>query len=258
VAELLNIQKIYWKQRAAIRWVSDGDICSRFFHAHATIRHRNNSIATVTDDNGITLLEHELKSGLLWDAFKCRLGSSDFSGIGFDLTELLTSDVRLHELESPFTKLEIDSIIKLLPSDKSLGPDGFNTNFIKKCWHIIAPDFYDLCDKFHHGEVCLRSINGSFIVLIPKMENPQKVGDYRPISLLNNSMKILTKLLANRLQPFMPRLIHKNQYGFIKGRSIQDCLAWAFEYIHLCHSSKKRSLCSSWTLKKRLTLWSMN
>jgi hypothetical protein len=132
-----------------------------------------------------------------------------------------------------------DSIIKLLPSDKTPGPDGFNTNFIKKCWHVIAPDFYDLCDKFFHDQVCLRSINGSFIVLIPKIESPMKVGDYRPISLLNNSMKILTKLLANRLQPFMPRLVHKNQYGFIKGRSIQDCLAWALEYIHLCHSSKK-------------------
>jgi hypothetical protein len=65
------------------------------------------------------------------------------------------------------------------------------------------------------------------------------VGDYRPISLLNNSMKILTKLLANRLQSFMTRLVHKNQYGFIKGRTIQDCLAWAYEYIHLCHSLKK-------------------
>jgi hypothetical protein len=239
VADLLNIQKIYWKQRAAIRWVTDGDICSRFFHAHATIKHRKNSIPTLTDDNGITFLEHEHKSDLLWEAFKCRLGSSDFSGIGFDLSELLTSNEQLQGLDSPFSKLEIDSIIKLLPLDKSLGPDGFNTNFIKKCWHVIAPDFYDLCDKFYHGQVCLRSINGSFIVLIPKVENPQKVGDYRPISLLNNSMKILTKLLANRLQPFMPRLIHKNQYGFIKGRSIQDCLAWAFEYIHLCHSSKK-------------------
>jgi retron-type reverse transcriptase len=37
----------------------------------------------------------------------------------------------------------------------------------------------------------------------------------------------------------MTLLVHKNQYGFIKGRTIQDCLAWAYQYIHLCHSSKK-------------------
>jgi hypothetical protein len=153
VADLLNIQKIYWKQRAAIKWITDGEICSRFFHAHAKVKHKKNSIAILTDENGIIHFEHEHKSGLLWDAFKSRLGSSDFSGIDFDLPELLICNEELHELDSPFTKLEIDNIIKSLPSDKSSGPDGFNTNFIKKCWHIIAQDFYDLCDKFYHDEV---------------------------------------------------------------------------------------------------------
>jgi hypothetical protein len=43
VAELLHIQKIYWKQRASIKWITDGDMCSRFFHAHATLKHRRNS-----------------------------------------------------------------------------------------------------------------------------------------------------------------------------------------------------------------------
>ena len=53
------------------------------------------------------------------------------------------------------------------------------------------------------------------------------------------SLKIITKLLANRLHKIILPIIHSNQYGFIKTRSIHDCLAWAFEYIHLYHKSKK-------------------
>jgi hypothetical protein len=237
--ELLQIQKIYWKQRASINWVTKGDICSRFFHAHATVKHQRNSIVLLSDDNGSLFSDHDGKAGLLWNVFKCRLGSSDFSDNVFDLSSLISLQEDLHWLEEPFTKQDIDSIVAALPTDKSPGPDGFNTNFLKKCWPIISQDFYDLCEQFYQGDVCLRSINGSFIVLIPKKENAQLVGDFRPISLLNNSMKIITKLLANRLQTVMTSLVHKNQYGFIKGRSIQDCLAWAYEYIHLCHVSKK-------------------
>jgi hypothetical protein len=65
VAGLLKIQKIYWKQRTTIKWATDGDTGSRFFHAHATIKHRKNSIATLTDENGIIHYEHEQKSSLL-------------------------------------------------------------------------------------------------------------------------------------------------------------------------------------------------
>jgi retron-type reverse transcriptase len=41
------------------------------------------------------------------------------------------------------------------------------------------------------------------------------------------------------MQRVIKGIIHKNQYGFIKSRTIQDCLAWSFEYLHLCHKSQK-------------------
>lgn len=157
----------------------------------------------------------------------------------FDLANWFTDNPDLSSLEEPFTHEEIDMVVANLPSDKSPGPHGFNTDFIKRCWHIIKFDFDDLCQAFHSGEVCLQSINHSYITLIPKVDVPIRATDYRPISLLNISFKILRKLLANRLQLVIQGLVHKNQYGFIKSRTIQDCLVWPFEYPHLCHHSIK-------------------
>ena len=65
------------------------------------------------------------------------------------------------------------------------------------------------------------------------------VNDFRPISLLNTSVKVITKILANRFQQVILSLVHQNQYGFIKDRTIHDCLAWSFKYLHMCHQSKE-------------------
>jgi hypothetical protein len=176
---------------------------------------------------------------IIWEAFKERLSTSEFNHVYFDLGSLINRDDNLEDLAAPFSKEEIDNIVQNLPLGKSPGPDGFNTDFMKKCWTVIAQDFYDLCDVFYENNLCIQSINGSYITLIPKIDNPSKVSDYRPISLLNSSIKVLTKLLANRLQKVILRLIHQNQYGFIRSRSIQDCLAWSFEYLHLCHKYKR-------------------
>jgi hypothetical protein len=77
------------------------------------------------------------------------------------------------------------------------------------------------------------------LTLVPKIPNPSKVSYFRPISLLNSSIKLITKILENRLQKVIPQVIHQNQYGFLKKRSIQDCLAWSFEYLHIYHKSIK-------------------
>jgi len=70
--------------------------------------------------------------------------------------------------------------------------------------------------------------------------SPSIVNDYRSITLLNCCLKIITKLLANRLQKVILKIIHRKQYCFIHGRSIHDCLAWRFRYIHQCQASKQK------------------
>lgn len=79
----------------------------------------------------------------------------------------------------------------------------------------------------------------SYIALIPKKDNPLLINDFRHISLLNYALKLLTKRVANILQHVILQVVHANQYGFVKGRTIQDCLAWAFQFVHVCHQSKK-------------------
>jgi hypothetical protein len=92
---------------------------------------------------------------------------------------------------------------------------------------------------FFNGIVDLHVINNSFITLVPKVNSPASVKDFRPITLINCVIKIITKLLRDRLQFAIIPLVHKNQYGFIKTRTIHDCLVWAFVYIHQCKQSRR-------------------
>jgi hypothetical protein len=68
-------------------------------------------------------------------------------------------------LENYFTKEEIDAAVEEFSSDHSLGLKGFN-GFIKKCWSIIADDFYKLCQQFCEERVDPECINNCFIALI--------------------------------------------------------------------------------------------
>lgn len=225
-----------------MKWVKFGDAPTKVFHARASISHRRNAISSLTNAEGHQVTEHSAKETLIWEAYKDRLGTSTDMTMHFDLAELLQQAKDLSWLQEPFTQEEIDKVFRDLPSNKSPGPDVFNSDFMKKCWPIIANDFYELVSTFYEGNICLQSINGSYITLVPKNDNPVGVNDFMPISLLNSSIKLFIKLLANRLQTVILQLIHKNQYGFLKQRSIQDCLAWSSEYLHLCKNSKKETV----------------
>jgi hypothetical protein len=188
--------------------------------------------------------DHEEKSAIIWQSFKSRVGCSDNPTMQFGLDMFISviDSMNFSSLETPFTHEEIDEVIKLMPSDKAPDHDGFNEAFLKNCWNLVKEQFYILCDDFFNEILELSSINNAFITLIPKSQNPETTSDYRPISLVRLALKFITKLLANRLQRIIIPVVHKNMYGFIKKRTIQDCLASSFEYLHLCHKSKNETV----------------
>lgn len=83
------------------------------------------------------------------------------------------------------------------------------------------------------------SINDTFITLIPKINDPSKVVDYRPISLYNVIYKIIPKVLANRLKLILHDIISPIQSAFILDRLITDNILIAYETLHNLNSQSK-------------------
>ena len=87
---------------------------------------------------------------------------------------------------------------------KAPGPDGMPPIFYKKYWHVIGSDVILAVLSCLNSGCLLKSINHTFITLIPKVKNPKKVIDFRPISLCNFIYKLVSKVLANRLKLILP------------------------------------------------------
>lgn len=150
LAQLLAAQKTYWKKRGAIKWIRFGDENTKFLNANATLKFRRCHIPVLRDANGVERHGHHEKADLLWNSYKERLGTSDFIIMLFNLDELIEPVDDLIQLQELFLKDEIDIIVVNLPTNKSPCPDGFNGDFLKKCWAVVSADFYALCEDFFH------------------------------------------------------------------------------------------------------------
>lgn len=141
--KLLEAKRIYWKQRATIRWVKFGD---KFFQSIASSTFRRNYIAHLYLDDGSCIFDHAQKAATLWASFKARLGVFEVNNMHFNLDSLVSSvdsDI-LANLDRVFSTKEIDLVVKGMESDLAPGPNGFNGLFMKKCLHLIAKYFYHL------------------------------------------------------------------------------------------------------------------
>lgn len=142
------------------------------------------------------------------------------------------------------TPAEVKAVVFSINPDKAPGPDGFSSSFFQSNWTTIGEKVADeIAQIFIAGEIP-SSINKTYVRLIPKKKNPKEVVDYRPIALYNVYYKVISKVLATRLKPLLPRIISETQSAFVAGRAISDNVMITHETLHFLKTSQARKHCS--------------
>lgn len=140
--------------------------------------------------------------------------------------------VDLKGLEEAVTDEKIKKVVQKLKSDRAPGPDGFPLLFYKEFQPFSKDDIIRLVKDFMARRTNLDNINYSQLFLNPKNKVSASVKEFRPIALLNGSLKIISKVLTNRLLPLLTNLIGDYRSCFMKGRNILEGVAEAHEIIH--------------------------
>lgn len=137
-------------------------------------------------------------------------------------------------LTSCFTKEEILEGLMDCKGDKASGPNSFNMNFLQNNWSTTEGDLIELFNKFHKTETFVKSLNSTFLVLIPNVEGATCIKDFRP-NLVSGIYKIIAKVfakvLAKRMSKDLNKVMGVHQHAFMFGRQIKDVALIAYEVV---------------------------
>lgn len=144
----------------------------------------------------------------------------------------------MQKLVCPITDQEIRDAIFDMANDKSPRLDGVPAEFYKIHWEIIGSSVLHAVKRFFTTGHLLHEWNKTLLVLIPKVNPPEEVSQFRPISLCNVIYKCVAKCMVNRMKPLLPNLIADYQNAFVPGRHMDDNILISHELTHIINKQR--------------------
>jgi hypothetical protein len=237
---LFEKEEKMWRQRSRSLWLANGDRNTKYFHSKATQSRRRNHIHGLRDNSNILHDTSEGMASLLinyYDSLFTTSKPDQIDEVVAQVSSVVTEDMN-KALTRMFTTSEVELALKQMAPTKAPGPDGMPPVFYQKYWHVVGSDVTKAELSCLNSGRILNSINHTFITLIPKTKNPERVTEFRPISLCNVIYKLISKVLANRLKIILPQIVSDSQSAFVPGRLITDNVLVAFETLHFMHHNK--------------------
>jgi hypothetical protein len=232
-ARLLIQEETYWRQRAKMHWLKEGDLNTKFVHMSASTGKRKKKIDKLVNEANVEVKTQteicEMAKHYFDSLFKANVTSHD--PVLSLIAPRITQDDN-DRLVAPFTKEELKEALFQMNPDKALGPDGFNPAFYQHFWDLCGNDIFEAAKEWLNRGYFPSSLNETNICLVPKCESPVAMKDFRQISLCNVLYKMISKMLANRLKGYLEKCVSEEQSAFVEGRSILDNALIAIEVIH--------------------------
>jgi hypothetical protein len=240
VQELLIREEKMWRQRSRTSWLKEGDRNTKYFHSRASHRRRRNSLVFLRLENGDIVTDAEQIGTQFVNYYQELFTTVPLEGIDCFLEGIqprVTAEMN-RKLTCNFTELDVITAMKQMAPLKAPGPDGMPPIFYQSYWHVGGEDVIAaVLSCLNSGKIPV-SLNHSYVTLIPKTNSPEKVTEYKPISLCNVVYKLISKVLANRLKKVLPQVVSKTQSAFVPGRMITDNVLIAFETLHHMHHQR--------------------